>query len=234
MTLRPVKRLYEQARAVDSGAGFAVQLDARPLRTPAGAHLVVPSGALAEAIAAEWAAQDETIQPHSMPLTGLACTALDLVARRRDAVVEEVADYAATDAICYRAERPPELVARQDAHWQPLVQWAAERFEARLSITTSILPAPQPEAALAALRRAVEGHGDLPLAALASAVKASGSLVVGLALMAGRLDAEGAFAAGELHETYHIDVWGEDPEESRRRDSVRRDLDAAGRLVGLL
>ncbi|MEM7226623.1 MAG: ATP12 family protein [Pseudomonadota bacterium] len=234
MSLKPVKRLYKEARAVDAGEHFAVHLDDRPLRTPAGAHLLVPSQGLARAIAEEWAAQEETIAPHAMPLTGLACTALDLVAARRAAVIEELADYGATDAICYRADRPPELVARQDAVWQPLVHWAADRYDARLEITTSILAAAQPEDTLEALKGAVAGHGDLPLAALATAVKASGSLVVGLALVEGRLDHEGAFQAGELHETYQIDTWGEDPEETKRREGVRRDLAAVAALVGLL
>ena len=232
--MKPVKRLYKQARAVGEGARFAVHLDSRPLRTPAGAPLLLPSDPLAQAIAEEWAAQGETIAPHTMPLTSIACTALDLVAPRRDAVVEDLAAFGATDAICYRADRPPELVARQDAIWQPLVGWAAERFEAELSVTTSLLPTPQPETALEALKRAVEGHRDLPMAALASAVKASGSLVVGLALIDGRLDGETAFQAGELHETYQIDTWGDDPEETKRRAGVRRDLDAAARLIGLL
>ncbi len=234
MTRKPVKRFYKEARAVGKGAHFAVHLDSRPLRTPAGAHLLVPSDPLAWAIAEEWAAQGETIAPHSMPLTSMACTALDLVAPRRAEVVEELAEFGATDGICYRADRPPELVAHQDAIWQPLVHWAAERFEAKLSVTTSILPTPQPETTLEALKRAVEGHRDLPLAALATAVKASGSLVVGLALIDGRLDGDAAFQAGELHETYQIDTWGEDPDETRRRDGVRLDLDAAARLIGLL
>ena len=230
----PESGLYKDARAAAHEAGFTVHLDQRPLRTPKGASLVVPSARLAKAIAGEWAAQGERIAPHSMPLTGLACTAIDLVAARRAEVIAEIADYGATDAICYRVERPPELVARQDRVWQPLVEWASEDFGATLSVTTSILPQPQPDEALAALRRKVEGHDDLPLAALATAVKAAGSLVVGLALTQGRIDGDGAFEAAELHESYQIDAWGEDPEETRRRAEVRRDLDAAARLLGLI
>ena len=128
----------------------------------------------------------------------------------------------------------PDLVARQDATWQPLLDWAALALDASLTATTGILLVDQPESALAALGRAVAAHDDLELAALASAVKASGSLVIALALSHGRIDPEGAFQAAELHESHQIDRWGDDPEAERRRASVRVDLDAAGLFLTLL
>jgi chaperone required for assembly of F1-ATPase len=234
MTSRTIKRFYQQASAAPVAGGHGVELDGRPVRTPGKALLMVPSAALAEALAAEWAAQEEVVKPESMALTSLACTAIDRVAPRRDDMAGEVADYGRTDALCYRVDRPPDLVARQDATWQPLLDWAALALDARLTATTGILLVDQPESALAALGRAVEAHDDLELAALASAVKASGSLVVALALSHGRIDPEGAFQAAELHESHQIELWGDDSEAERRRASVRVDLDAAGQFLTLL
>ncbi len=121
MLSRP-RRAYRTAGVAEADGAFAIVLDGRPVRTPAKAPLAVPSRALAEAIACEWQAQGERVDPDSMPLTRIASIAIDLVAPRRDSVIAEIAKYAGTDLVCYRAERPPELVARQHATWQPLVQ----------------------------------------------------------------------------------------------------------------
>lgn len=234
------KRFYKTAVAsadVDDRAGlggFVIALDGRPLRTPKTAPLHLPSQALAEAIAGEWAAQDETIQPRTMPLTALACTAVDLVTPRRSEAVAEIAAYGETDLVCYRAEEPPALVAQQRATWQPLLDWAVLTFDAPLAVTTGILPAAQPEAAVASLARAVAAHDDLELAALATAVKASASLVIGLALSHGRVSAAAAFEAAELDESFQIERWGEDPVAAECRDLVRAELDAAARFLALL
>jgi chaperone required for assembly of F1-ATPase len=234
MTSRTIKRFYQEASAAPVGGGYGVELDGRPIRTPGKAHLMVPSAALAEALAAEWAAQVEVVKPEAMALTSLACTAIDRVMPQRGEMVSEVADYGRTDALCYRVDRPPDLVARQDATWQPLLDWAALALDAPLTTTTGILLVDQPESALAALGRAVAAHDDLELAALASAVKASGSLIIALALSHGRIDPDGAFQAAELHESHQIELWGDDPEAARRRASVRVDLDAAGHFLTLL
>jgi len=229
-----IKRFYKAAEAVEAGDGFTVALDGNQLRSPARAPLALPSRALAEALAAEWAAQEETIDPQVMALTSLIYTALDIVRPRRAEAVTELAAYGETDLICYRVERPDVLVARQHAVWQPLLDWAALELDAPLAVTSSLLLQPQPPAALAALARAVECHDDLALAGLSAVVKASGSLVIGLALSAGRLDPEGAFEAAELHETHQIESWGEEPESTRRRDNVRREIEGASRFLALL
>ena len=234
MTSRTIKRFYKQASAAPMAGGHGVELDGRPIRTPGKALLMVPSAALAETLAAEWAAQEEVVVPEAMALNSLACTAIDRVAPRRDEIAGEVADYGRTDALCYRVDQPPDLVARQDATWQPLLDWAARELDAPLTATTGIVLIDQPDSALAALGRAVAAHDDLELAALASAVKASGALVVGLALSHGRIDPAGAFEAAELHESHQIELWGDDPEAERRRASVRVDLDAAGQFLALL
>lgn len=234
MTWNGAKRFYEKAATTAAENGFAVALDGGTVRTPGGAPLVVPTEALAAAVAGEWAAQEETIEPHTMPLTRLACTAVDRVASRRDAVVDHTAAYGATDLLCYRADQPQDLRERQDAAWQPLLDWAAATYGARLRITGGIIPAEQPPASLAALTEAVAAYDDLELAALSGATQACGSLIVGLALTTGHLDAEGAFAVSQLDERYQMETWGEDAEAKARRALLNADIAAAAQFLSLL
>jgi chaperone required for assembly of F1-ATPase len=234
MTWNGAKRVYEKAATTAAENGFAVTLDGRAVRTPGGASLTVPSEALAVAIAGEWAAQEETIDPHSMPLTQLACTAFDRVGPRRDAVVDHTAAYGATDLLCYRADQPEDLRKRQDAAWQPLLDWAEDTYGAPLRITAGIIPAEQPPASVKALEEAVAAHGNLELAALSGATQACGSLIVGLALTSGHLDAEGAFAVSQLDERYQSETWGKDAEAEARRVLLQTDIGAAAQFLDLL
>jgi len=229
-----MKRLYRDAAATPAEGGFAVTLDGKPVRTPAKAALVVAGRALAEAIAAEWQAQGERVDPGTMPLTRLASTAIDLVAPRRAEVVAMIAKYAATDLVCYRAEGPPELVERQHRAWQPLIDWARERHDAPLEVATGIMPCAQPAASLVSLTTSVASHDPWQLAALNLATAACGSLVVALALSEGRLDAEGAFAVAELDASFQIERWGEDPEQTQRRRALKDDIEGAARFLALL
>ncbi len=231
---KTLKRVYEQAGTAEVAGGFEVRLDGRTVRTPGRAALVVPSAALAEAVAAEWRAQEETVRPDTMPMMSLACTAIDRTGPQRAEIVTEILRFAETDVLCHRAETPPGLVRRQSEIWQPLLDWAAQELEAPLRSTSGILAVEQPPESLAALRCAVEALDDLALTALSLAVAAAGSLVIGLALLRGRLDPEGAFAAAELDASYQIELWGEDPEATRRRAVCRADLEAAARLSALL
>ena len=228
------RRLYQSAGVVKADCGFVVVLDDKPVRTPAKAPLAVPSRALGQAIASEWQDQGERINPDSMPLTRIASIAIDLVAPRRAGVIAEIAKYAGTDLVCYRAERPPELVARQHAAWQPLVEWTRARYGAELAVTAGIVPRDQPEVAIRALSDAVAAHDSMKLAALHLACAACGSAVVALALAERRLDAEGAFVAAELDQTYEIEHWGEDAEQTRRRADLRSEIAAAARFLDLL
>ncbi|MDX1574835.1 MAG: ATP12 family protein [Kiloniellales bacterium] len=230
----PLKRFFKEARAAAREGGYGVQLDGRDIRTPGKAALVLPSAGLAEAVAGEWAAQGARIEPATMPLMSLACTAIDQVAPNRGAVIGELVGYGESDLLCYRAEHPEALVARQAEIWQPLLDWAARNLDAPLRVTCGIRYQPQPEDALAALRRNVEALDDFPLTALDCATRASGSLVIALALHRGRLDAEAAFEAAELDATFQIELWGEDPEATRRRAAILADLAAARRLMELL
>ncbi len=230
----PLKRFYKEARAAPCEGGFGVRLDGRDIRTPGQAALVLPSARLAEAVAGEWAAQGDRIEPTTMPLMSLACTAIDQVAPNRSAIIGELVSYGESDLLCYRAEHPEALVARQAEIWQPLLDWVALELDAPLRVTSGIRHEPQPETALAALRRSVEALEDFPLTALDCATRASGSLVIALALHRGRLDAEAAFEAAELDATFQIELWGEDPEATRRRAAVLADLAATRRLTDLL
>jgi chaperone required for assembly of F1-ATPase len=229
-----MKRVYQKVgtRAVEGGWG--VTLDGRPLRTPARNPLVVPSEALAAAIAAEWDAQQDDVRPTTMPLMRLAATAIDRTRQQRTLVVKEVANYADTDLVCYRADDPPALAARQQAVWQPLIDWATARYDAVLTVTTGIVPTPQFPTTLTAFAAAVAAQDDFRLTALQDLTAVCGSLVIGLALLDGRLDAAGAFAASQLDETFQIEAWGEDAEAAARRQALAGDIEAAARFAALL
>ena len=229
-----MKRFYQDAGVTETPDGFGIALDGKPVSTPAKRPLTLPTLALAEAIAAEWRAQGETVDPNRLPLTRVASIALDLVAPRREAVVAELAKYAGTDLVCYRAEHPSELAERQYAAWQPLVDWVSLRFDAPLTVTAGILPVAQPTASLKALETAIASYDTHRLAALHLATAACGSLVVALALIEGRIDAEAAVASAELDESYEIERWGEDVEQARRRAGLKEDIALAARFVSLL
>lgn len=229
-----MKRFYRAATVAPTERGFAVQLDGKPVQTPAKHPLTTPNLALAEAIAAEWQSQGDTVDPRALPLTRLVSTAIDRVTTRRGEVVAEIARYAGTDLLCYRANEPPELATRQHAAWQPLLDWAEARFDARLVVTQSITPVDQPQLALAALERAIAAHDAMMLVALHLATSACGSVVLGLALIEERLSAAEAFAAAQLDESFQIERWGEDPEQTQRRAALQDDIALAARFAGLL
>ena len=228
------KRFYESARTMKATGGHGIALDGKPVRTPAGWPLVVPVAALADALAEEWAGQGETIDRETMPLTRLACTALDLVPEKRAEIVAEVGAYAETDLVCYRTADPPALARRQEALWQPLVAWAAERYGARLVATTAVTPIAQAPAACAALHAAVAVEDDFCLAGLSMATRAFGSVVIALGLREGRLDAAAAADASLVDEHYQLERWGEDPELAARCGGVARDAADIERLYRLL
>ncbi len=224
---------WTAAEAVAEADGWSVRLDGRAVRTPARATLRLPSQALAAAVAAEWAAQGGEVDPGTMPLTRLANSALDKVAPQRAEVAEVVALYGASDLLCYRAAGPAGLVARQAAGWDPLLDWAAETLSARLTVTTGVIPVAQPPQALAALTAAVAARGPFALAALHDLVAISGSLVLGLAVQAGRLGAAGAFALSRIDEDWQTDHWGADDEAAESAARKAADMAAAGRFSDL-
>jgi chaperone required for assembly of F1-ATPase len=233
MAGKTIKRFYKQAGFEAAEGGFAIGLDGKPVKTPIGHRLQVPTRALAEAIAAEWQAQETEVRPSLMPLTQLASTALDRVGPERSAIVAQMMDYAGTDLLCYRADFPPDLVERQARLWQPLLDWARTTVGAELAVTAGIVAIAQPAPALAALAAHLDGLDVWRLTAAQSACAATGSLVLALALAAGRIDAHQAFALSHLDEDYQIEQWGEDYEAADRRAALKNDLAAAERLLGL-
>lgn len=231
-----MKRFYKET-AVDQGdGGFRVLLDGRPMRTPAKAVLVVPTQGLAEAIAEEWAVVPEKVEinPAHLPLTRLAATGLDRVTSQRARVIDDTAKYGASDLLCYRATDPSSLVQRQAAAWQPLLDWAAERYGAPLAVASGTTFVSQPHGTLAALRGAVAAHGDLALSALYNLTHVAGSLVIALAVSEGRLSAADAFSTAQLDELFQIERWGADPIATQRHEGIQRDLEACARLLALL
>jgi len=229
-----VKRIYRKAEPVPTTGGHGVALDGRLVKTPGRRDLIVPSAALAAEIAAEWEAQQEEIHRETMPLMRLAGATIDRNTAQREAIVRQVADYAGTDLVCYRAAHPPALAARQQAVWQPLLDWAAERYVAPLTVTNGVIPSSQPAASLAAFTAAVTAYEGFALTALHAATAACGSLVIALALLEGRLDAAEAFAASQLDESFQIESWGEDKEQRERRAALGAEITAAARLVALV
>lgn len=231
-----MKRFHKETAVDASDGGFRVLLDGKPMRTPAKTMMVVPTKALARAIAAEWDAVPDggELNVTYLALTRLAATGLDRVASQRGKVIEDIAKYAGSDLLCYRATDPESLVKRQAETWQPLLDWAKERLGAELAVARGLTFVSQPNAALARLRRAVEAHSDMALSALFNLTHISGSLVIALAISDGRLSAEDAFKTAQLDELYQIEKWGEDPIATKRHEGIRNDISAGTRFLALL
>jgi len=229
-----MKRVYKAVGVAEAGDGWEVRLDGRALRSPAKAPLVLPTRAMAEAVAAEWDAQADEVKPDTMPVMQLASTAVDRVGPQRAAIVDGVAAYAGSDLLCYRADHPRELAERQAREWQPLLDWAAHRYDALLQATSGIVHRAQPEDALKALRNAVDALDDWQLTGVQNATALAGSIIIALALYERRIDAGTAFELSQLDETFQIEKWGEDAEAAKRRASLRADLEATERFLSLL
>jgi chaperone required for assembly of F1-ATPase len=229
-----VKRFYKEVSVAAAAEGHQVLLDGRPVRTPARRALAVPSATLAAAVADEWRAQGETLQPASMALTRLISTAIDRMPALRAAAIDEVLGYAETDLLCYRAAAPADLADRQQQLWQPWLDWLARSHGVELVVTTEMLPVPQPETALARLRSSVEPLDDWRLVGLHAVTTALGSVVLGLALFEGEIDAEQAIAASLLDEQFEIERWGREREMERRHNALRHDVEAAARFLACL
>jgi len=228
-----MKRFYTNVSVGIPARGlYSVQLDGKPVKTPKHADLALPWRELAEAIAEEWRGQGEEIEPVVMFLTKCANTAIDQTTGHEGAVVDGILAYA-NDLLCYRAEEPAELVARQSEAWDPLLDWLEQRTGAKLLIGTGIAPIRQEEAALDKLRAVLASLNAFTLTALAGAVSLLGSLVLGLALLEGRLTAEEAFAAAFLDEEYQMEKWGRSTETEQRARALEAELDALARVMRL-
>ncbi len=233
-----MKRFWTTADIAPDGAGWQVLLDGKPVRLPGGPPLRLTHRPLAHAIAVEWALaggeKGGEMSTADVPLTRLAGTAQERIAADPEPVLLELARYGETDLLCYRAETPAALAARQQAEWQPWLDWAGQRHGAELRVTAGIAHVAQPPAALAALARALAAHDVPSIAALGIAVPALGSLVLGLALAEGALDAAPATRLSLLDELFQAEQWGSDEAAAARRDHVAADIALADRFLALL
>src|SRR5262249_26330294 len=229
---RPIlrKRFYERPSTAPEGKLYAVRLDDKPVRTPAGRLLAAPSPALAEALAAEWEAQREMIDPAKMPLTRLANSIIDGVSERPAQVAEEIARYLASDLVCYRAGSPRGLVERQARHWDPITEWARDVLGARLLLAAGVVHVTQPETALAAAGAAIPSD-PWPLGALHSVTTLTGSALLALALSRGRITADEAWAAAHVDEDWNMEQWGRDDLALERRAYRYAELQAAATVL---
>jgi chaperone required for assembly of F1-ATPase len=229
-----MKRFYKNAAAAPAEGGHEILLDERRVKTPARAPLVLPTAALAEAIAEEWNAQGENIDPRAMPLTGLANAAIDRVAPDREGFARGLALFGESDLLCYRAEAPEGLVARQSELWDPLLAWARRRYDVNFETVFGIMHRPQPAHTLEQLAQAVAARGAFELAAMSPLVTIAGSLVIALALVEEAIDLDTAWNAATLDEQWQVEQWGEDAEAAARLANRRREYEAAHRFLKLL
>ena len=228
------KRFYKDVTIKDEEGGAAsLLLDGKPVRTPGKALLAMPR-ALADAAAEEWRAQQDRIDPSTMPLTKLANSAVDGVRGREQAVIDDILKYAGSDLLCYRAEGPKGLVASQTKHWDPVRAWAKSTLDAPLNLAEGVVHVAQPQASLERIRRALADLDPLSLAALHVMTTLTGSALIALAVLRGRLTPEQAWQAAHVDEDFQISQWGEDEEAKERRENRWRDFAAAARMLELL
>lgn len=227
-----MKRFYKDVTVAETPEGFRFLLDGKPVQTPARQAMAVPTLALAEAVAEEWRAQGDEMQPLSMPLTRLVNTVVDGVRANREETIAAILRFGENDLLSYRAEAPAELTRRQ-RQWDAHLDWATRRHRARLQVTSGIGHVEQSPETLAALRQAIAGEGDYALAALHVFSSITGSLVLGLAVLEGELTAGEAFALSRLDEAYQAEQWGTDREAEERASRLQREMEEAARLVTL-
>ena len=216
------RRFWKRASVREADGGWEVVLDERPLRTPGKQPLTLPAEALACAVCAEWDAQEDVIDPNRMPLTRAANSAIERVRPSMTAVADMLAEYGGTDLLSYRAEQPEDLVRRQAEAWDPLLDWAATGLQAPLRVTQGVVPVAQDPAVLARLRAHLDGLDEFALTALHDLVTLPGSLIIGLAVLHQRIDADGAFHLSRIDETFQAERWGSD-EEAAEAAAGRRD-----------
>lgn len=233
MSAWKAKRFWKQAVAEPCDGGFTVKLDARAVKTPAKRPLVLPSLAMAEAVAAEWDAQQGLVKPQTMPATRAANSAIDGIAQNFAAVAGDLSNYGETDLLCYRATSPQELIERQAAHWDPLLDWAATELGARLNVTQGVIHIAQPPAATARLRAEVHAFTPFQLAAVHDLIAISGSLVLALAVARGRLTVAQAWDLSRIDESWQAEQWGVDEDAAHLESLKRQALHEAGRFLAL-
>jgi chaperone required for assembly of F1-ATPase len=227
------KRVYTSAGVGEADGEYAITLDGKPIRTPSGRQVIVPARAIADAIAAEWNAQAETIDPLTMPLTRLANSVVEGVVDKIDAVADDIAKYLGSDLLFYRAGHPEALVAREAAHWDPILFWAADRLGAHFILAEGIVHVRQPETAIAAARAALPADA-WSIAALHVLTSLTGSALLALALFHGVIDQDQVWAAAHVDEDWNSEKWGVDEEVAARRAARLVDFRAAASILKAL
>lgn len=228
--MRQARRFYKTV-AVTPERGIA--LDGKPVKTPKKVLLVLPTQELAQAVAVEWEVQGEKINPATMLLTKLANTAIDRVGSEKARILAEMADYAASDLVCYRADRPPDLVARQDSHWNPVIAWASTALDALFVATPGVMHRPQPPEVLHAVGSTMAALNNYEIAALHNIMTITGSALIALMLARGQLSADAAWAAAHVDEDFQIGNWGEDAEAAHRRAARYKEFVSCCRFLQL-
>jgi chaperone required for assembly of F1-ATPase len=228
-----MKRFYKEVCVAPADGGFQVLLDGRPVRTPGQNRLCLPTRKLADAIAAEWRAQEDEIVPTAMPLLRLANTAIDGIAVSRPATIAAILRFGDSDLLCYRTREPQALAMRQARDWDPLLAWAGAQLGAPLTAAAGVTHIEQPPAALAALAASVAAHDDFALAGLHAIAAITGSLVLALAVAAGRIGVAEAFALSRIDEAYQAERWGTDTQAEARAERLAHEMDRASALIAL-
>ncbi len=228
------KRFYEKAGVAEVEGGFAVHLDGRPVKTPARNLVLLPTHATAQIVADEFAAQEKVVDPGKMPASRLVNTAIDGIAQDPQAVFEDILRFAGTDMLCYRADSPQELVARQTENWDPLIDWM-ESLGARFALAEGVMHVEQSREAIAAFGIHMAGFKDpLALASLHTMTTLTGSAIIALAIAKGEISAEKGWAIAHLDEDWTIEHWGADAEALERRRNREIEMMVAARLLNAL
>ncbi|MEZ5872323.1 MAG: ATP12 family protein [Nitratireductor sp.] len=229
------KRFYKLASVAETGGGFTIHLDGRPVRTPSRSPLLLPSKAAAELIAAEWQAQETEVNPALMPVTRIANSAIDGIAPDPQAVIDDIVKFAGSDLLCYRANAPRGLVQRQAELWDPVIAWYRDQHKANFILSQGISHCDQPPEALAIMTQLVSAFAEpLALASLHVITTLTGSALLAVALGEGRLSLDEAWAAAHVDEDWNIRQWGEDEEALRRREARFAEMGAAANLLAAL
>lgn len=229
-----MKRFYTNVAVAPGADGFGIALDGRPVRTPARALLALPTQALADAVAGEWRAQGDEIDPGSMVMTGLSNAAIDRIAPDPAAFAQGIAAYGESDLLCYRADDPAPLVTRQAAEWQPVLDWAGQRYDVAFAVTTGVLHVAQPPETVRRLGQAVAACDAFTLAGLSTLVSLSGSLVIGLAVIENAFAHDALWQASELDERWQAEQWGEDAEAMARRERRAEEFARAAEFCAMV
>jgi len=229
-----LRRFYKQAAAVEADGGYGIELDGKPLKSPAKAPLVLPNRKLADAVAAEWQAQEKKVVPDSMPLMSFVSTAIDRVMPQHQAVAAEITAFAGSDHLCYRATYPADLAALQAEKWQPVLDWAQLRFDVPFAVTTGVMPIAQSGATLMVLGKHVVAYDSFRLTGLHTLTTVYGSLVLALAAAEGELSMTDAFELSQIDEEHQAAQWGRDEEALKRRERLLREIEATERYFSLL